>query len=122
MSLTAERDPLSRVFSALADPTRRAILTRLGEGATTVTELAAPFPISLPAVSRHLKVLEAAGLIARDRDAQWRRATLRGESLQEARSWLDLLNNVWEQRFDRLDAHLAALKSRQPTTDKDPQP
>lgn len=122
MPMTMERDQLSRVFSALADPTRRAILTRLGEGAMTVTELATPFPISLPAISRHLKVLEAAGLIARDRDAQWRRASLRGDSLREARGWLDHLTQVWEQRFDRLDAHLETLKQRQPTTDKEPQP
>ncbi|HEX2705220.1 MAG TPA: metalloregulator ArsR/SmtB family transcription factor [Candidatus Lustribacter sp.] len=88
-------ESLSRVFSALSDPTRRQILQRLGEQSATVGELARPFPISLPAISRHLKVLEAAGLITRDRDAQWRRASLRGESIREAMTWLGQLNQVW---------------------------
>ena len=106
-------DQLSRVFSALSDPTRRDILLRLGEGEATVTELAGPFPISLPAVSRHLKVLEKAGLISRDRQAQWRTSTLRAEPLKEATNWMEHLSHLWDDRFDRLDAHLAAM-TRQP--------
>lgn len=107
-------DTLSKVFSALADPTRREILERLGHGAATVTQLAEPFAISLPAISRHLKVLEDAGLIARDRQAQWRTSSLRAESLREAATWMQQLNTVWDNRFDRLDAHLAALKKGTP--------
>ena len=114
-------DKLSRVFSALADPTRREILLRLGSGEATVTELARPLTISLPAVSRHLKVLEQAGLISRDRHAQWRTSALRNESLREATTWMEQLNLLWDGRFDRLDAHLAALKkqlsSPDPTAD-----
>lgn len=113
-------DELSRVFSALADPTRRDILVRLGLGPATVTELAEPFSISLPAVSRHLKVLEQAGLISRDRQAQWRTSTLRADSLREATTWMDQLNILWGQRFDRLDAHLAALQLRLPKPAEQP--
>jgi len=102
-------DQLSRVFSALADPTRRDILSRLGQGDATVTELAEPFEISLPAISRHLKVLEGAGLITRDRRAQWRSSSLRAEPLKEATTWMEHLTHLWDERFDRLDAHLAAL-------------
>jgi DNA-binding transcriptional ArsR family regulator len=105
-------DQLSKVFSALSDPTRRDILLRLGDGPVTVTELAEPFPISLPAVSRHLKVLEQAGLISRDRRAQWRTSTLRAEPLKEATTWMDHLSHLWDERFDRLDAHLAALQQQ----------
>ena len=115
-------DQLSKVFSALSDPTRREILLRLGEGVATVTELAEPFPISLPAVSRHLKVLEHAGLISRDRQAQWRTSTLRAEPLKEATTWMDHLSHLWDERFDRLDAHLAAVKKQleqNPTTPED---
>lgn len=103
-------DELSRVFSALADPTRRAILLRLSEGDATVNELAEPFEISLPAVSRHLKVLEHAGLISRDKRAQWRTSALRTEPLTQATSWMEHVNRLWAGRFDRLDEHLAALK------------
>ena len=103
-------DQLSRVFSALSDPTRRDILLRLGDGEATVTQLAAPFPISLPAVSRHLKVLEQAGLISRNRQAQWRTSTLRAEPLKAATTWMDHLSHLWDERFDRLDHHLAAMK------------
>ncbi len=103
-----ERDRLSTVFAALADPTRRQILDRLGEGPATVSELAEPLPMTMPAVSRHLKVLEAAGLISRDRQAQWRSSSLRVEPMQEAIGWMQRLGLVWEQRFDRLEAHLAA--------------
>lgn len=113
-------DQLSRVFSALSDPTRRDILLRLGDGPVTVSQLAEPFPISLPAVSRHLKVLERAGLISRDRQAQWRTSTLRAEPLKEATTWMEHLSHLWDERFDRLDAHLAALQktinNSQPTT------
>ncbi|MGZ5388480.1 MAG: ArsR/SmtB family transcription factor [Aeromicrobium sp.] len=105
-------DQLSKVFSALSDPTRRDILVRLGEGVATVTELAEPFPISLPAVSRHLKVLEQAGLISRDRQAQWRTSTLRAEPLKEATTWMDHLSHLWDERFDRLDAHLEVMKKQ----------
>ena len=105
-------DELSRVFSALADPTRRDILVRLGRGSATVTELAQPFPISLPAVSRHLKVLEQAGLIDRDRRAQWRSSSLRAEPIREATAWMEHLTAVWTDRFDRLDEHLAAMKKQ----------
>lgn len=117
-------DQLSKVFSALADPTRREILTRLGEGDATVTELAEPFPISLPAISRHLKVLENAGLIGRDKQAQWRTSSLRAEPLKEATTWMEHLSHLWDDRFNRLDGHLAAMKKHMkdatPTTeDKD---
>src|SRR5690349_19183168 len=106
----AATDQLSLVFSALADPTRRAILTRLSEGEATVNELAEPFAISLPAISRHLKVLEHAGLITRSRKAQWRTNTLRAEPLTEATDWMEALTKVWGDRFDRLDAHLDFMK------------
>lgn len=102
-------DQLSTVFSALADPTRRDILSRLGRGDATVSEIAEPYPISLPAISRHLKVLESAGLIARDKRAQWRTSSLRAEPLREATSWMEHLTRLWGERFDRLDEHLAEL-------------
>jgi DNA-binding transcriptional ArsR family regulator len=99
-------DPLDHTFAALADPTRRSILTRLADGEATVGELAEPFPISLPAVSRHLKVLERAGLITRDREAQWRRSRMQPEPLEDAIDWLASRKQTWESRMDRLDAHL----------------
>jgi len=99
-------DQLSLTFAALADPTRRGILARLAEGEATVTELAEPFPVSLPAISRHLKVLERAGLIRRRRAAQSRPTSLRVEALQEAEVWMDSYRAIWEGRVDRLDAHL----------------
>jgi DNA-binding transcriptional ArsR family regulator len=99
-------DQLSLTFGALADPTRRAILTRLAEGEATVNELAEPFAMSLPAISRHLKVLERAGLIARGREAQWRPSRLEIEPLDEAIAWMQSRKRTWEQRMDRLDAHL----------------
>lgn len=99
-------DQLSLTFAALADPTRRAILTRLANGEATVAELAAPFPVSLPAISRHLKVLERAGLIARSRDAQWRPSRLQAEPLDDAADWIGSRRRTWEARMDRLDAHL----------------
>ncbi len=101
-------DELSAVFSALADPTRRDILARLGEGESTVGDLAAPYDISPPAISRHLRVLERAGLIAQTRQAQWRTNHLRTEPLREAGHWIDYVTSVWSARLDRLDDHLAA--------------
>lgn len=106
----AADDPLSLVFSALADPTRRAILDRLSRGEATVNQLAEPFAISLPAISRHLKVLERAGLITRGRQAQWRTSALRSEPLADATGWIEALTAVWNDRFDRLDAHLEFMK------------
>jgi DNA-binding transcriptional ArsR family regulator len=103
-------DQLSATFAALSDPTRRAILARLAEGDATVTELAMPFPISLPAISRHLKVLERAGLIARNRSAQSRPSTLRTEALADATDWMDTCRAVWEGRVERLDEHLRAIQ------------
>ena len=103
-------DRLSMIFAALADPTRRAILARLTGGGATVTELAEPFPISLPAVSRHLKVLEGAGLITRDRSAQWRPSHLRAEALRDAMSWIEPYRALWDERLDRLDEHLRHLQ------------
>jgi DNA-binding transcriptional ArsR family regulator len=99
-------DQLSRTFAALADPTRRSILTRLAEGEATVNELAEPFPVSLPAISRHLKVLEQAGLVARSREAQWRPARLQAEPFDDAVDWMQSRKRTWEGRMDRLDAHL----------------
>src|SRR4051794_7840851 len=99
-------DDLSLTFAALADPTRRAILSRLAEGDATVTEVAEPFAMSLPAISRHLKVLERAGLIVRGREAQWRPSRLAIEPLDEAVAWMQSRKRTWEERMDRLDAHL----------------
>jgi DNA-binding transcriptional ArsR family regulator len=101
-----QADPLSLTFAALADPTRRSILTRLAEGEATVNELAEPFTMSLPAVSRHLKVLERAGLIVRGREAQWRPSRMEAEPLDEATEWIQARKRTWEARMDRLDAHL----------------
>jgi DNA-binding transcriptional ArsR family regulator len=97
---------LTLTFAALADPTRRAILTRLAEGEATVNELAEPFSVSLPAISRHLKVLEHAGLIVRSREAQWRPSRLQAEPLDEAVEWMQSRKQTWEARMDRLEAHL----------------
>ncbi len=101
-----QADPLTLTFAALADPTRRSILTRLADGEATVTELAEPFAVSLPAISRHLKVLERAGLIARSRDAQWRPSRLQADPLDEAVNWMQSRKRTWEARMDRLEAHL----------------
>jgi DNA-binding transcriptional ArsR family regulator len=102
-------DPLSVVFAALADPTRRAILARLAEGPATVNELAEPFEVTLPAISKHLKVLERAGLISRGRQAQWRPCTLEAEPLREATEFLSRYRVFWEHRLDRLDEHLRKM-------------
>lgn len=106
-------DQLSSTFAALADPTRRAILARLATGEASVTELAEPFDISLPAVSKHLKVLERSGLIARGRDAQWRPCRLEAKPLAEADAWLERYREFWEARFQRLDAVLADLMAEE---------
>jgi DNA-binding transcriptional ArsR family regulator len=100
-------DPLNLTFAALADPTRRAILARLAQGDAMVGDLAAPFDISLPAISRHLRVLEAASLITRERQGQHRRCRLRPEALHGASEWLEFYRRFWSGAFDRLDAHLS---------------
>ena len=104
-------DRLSTTFAALADPTRRAILGRLALGETSVNELAEPFAISLPAISRHLRVLESAGLITRSRDAQWRPCKLNPGQLKSAADWLEEYRRFWEESFDRLDDYLQKLKT-----------
>lgn len=106
-------DRLSVIFAALADPTRRAILARLAEGDATVSELAEPFSISLPAISRHLKVLEQAGLITRSRNAQWRSSSLNPEPLREATAWMERYQQFWDKNFDQLDAHLRRIQQQQ---------
>lgn len=106
-------DRLSTIFSALADPTRRAILARLSEGDATVMQLAEPFSISLPAISRHLKVLEHAGLISRSRTAQWRSSSLEGAALREAVDWMERYRRFWDENLDRLETHLALAKTQQ---------
>jgi len=104
-------DPLSSTFAALADPTRRAILARLALGETSVTELAKPFEMSMPAVSKHLKVLERAGLIARGREAQWRPSRLDAGPLKDAASWIEEYRRFWDQSLDRLDDYLRKMKA-----------
>jgi DNA-binding transcriptional ArsR family regulator len=106
-------DRLSTTFAALADPTRRAILARLASGETSVTELAAPFEMSMPAISKHLKVLERAGLIARSRDAQFRPCRLEAGPLKDAADWVEKYRRFWEQSLDRLDKYLHELKSKE---------
>jgi DNA-binding transcriptional ArsR family regulator len=105
-------DQLSQTFAALADPTRRAILAQLADGEATVNAIAEPFAISLPAISRHLKVLERAGLITRGRQAQWRPARMEAEPLDEAMAWMHARKATWEARLDRLDAHLRPKDDR----------
>lgn len=106
-------DHLSATFSALSDPTRRAILARLATGETTVTELAEPFEMSLPAISKHLKVLERAGLITRGREAQWRPCRLEASRLKEASDWLERYRQFWEQSLDRLQSYLEELQAKE---------
>jgi DNA-binding transcriptional ArsR family regulator len=106
-------DQLSTTFAALADPTRRAILARLTTGECSVTELAEPFEMSLPAVSKHLRVLERAGLIARGREAQWRPCRLEAGPLKEVADWTERYREMWEQRFDRLETYLQHLKAKE---------
>ena len=111
-------DPLSTTFAALADPTRRAILARLASGECSVTELAEPFEMSMAAVSKHLKVLERAGLIARTRDAQWRPCHLAAGPLKEVAEFIDHYRRFWEESFDRLDAYLRELKEKEKHHDR----
>jgi DNA-binding transcriptional ArsR family regulator len=106
-------DTLTVTLSALADPTRRSILRRLRTGEASVTELAEPFDMSLPAVSKHLKVLERAGLVARGRDAQWRPCRLEARPLKEVAEWVDDYRRFWDERFDRLDAYLKQLQKKE---------
>lgn len=106
-------DPISDTFSALADPTRRAILARLALGETSVTELAEPFAMSMPAVSKHLRVLENAGLVERSRQAQYRPVKLRAEPLRQAWGWIEQYRQFWEESFDRLDAYLKRLQAEE---------
>ena len=106
MQAAAPADHLDAVFAALADPTRRAILARLAQGEATVTELAAPFAVSLPAISKHLKVLERAGLITRGREAQWRPCRIDAAPLKEVADWVEAYRSLWDARFDRLDAYI----------------
>jgi DNA-binding transcriptional ArsR family regulator len=112
MVSVAER--LDRTFGALADPTRRAILARLAKGEASVTELAEPFEMSLPAVSKHLKVLERAGLVSRGRERQWRPARLRPTPIKEVAEWTDRYRRFWDERYDRLDEYLDELQGRGP--------
>lgn len=106
-------DRLTTTFTALADPTRRAILARLVSGEASVTELAEPFDMSMPAISKHLKVLERAGLIARGREAQWRPCRLRAAPLRDVSEWVEHYRTIWEERFDRLDEYLRELKDKE---------
>ena len=106
-------DHLSTTFAALADPTRRAILARLASGETSVTELAEPFEISLPAVTKHLKVLERAGLITRSREAQWRPCRLDAKPLRDVADWVVQYRRFWEERLDRLEDYLRKLQTRE---------
>src|SRR3954467_9145261 len=111
--MTTTTDQLSTTFAALADPTRRAILARLAGGEATVTELAEPFDMSLPAVSKHLKVLQRAGLIEQGRQAQWRPCRLRAEPLRDVADWVEQYRRFWGERFDRLDEYLRELQAKE---------
>jgi DNA-binding transcriptional ArsR family regulator len=113
-------DPLSSTFAALADPTRRAILARLIAGERSVTELAEPFDMSLPAVSKHLQVLERAGLIARTRDAQFRRCSIEALPIKEVAEWTESYRHIWEERFDRLEGYLQTMKKKEKSHAKKP--
>ena len=106
-------DDLSATFAALADPTRRAILARLASGECSVTELAEPFEMSMPAVSKHLRVLERAGLIARGREAQWRPCRIEPGPLKDVADWTERYRHIWEQRFDRLETYLQELQTKE---------
>jgi DNA-binding transcriptional ArsR family regulator len=109
---TSGGDHLSLTFAALADPTRRAMLTRLCKGPATVTELSKPFKLSAPAISKHLKVLERAGLITREKDAQWRRCRIQAQRLKEANEFIERYRKFWEDSFDRLEVYLRKLQAR----------
>jgi DNA-binding transcriptional ArsR family regulator len=110
---TATEERLDRTFAALADQTRRAILARLTEGEASVTELAKPFRMTLPAVSKHLKVLEQAGLIARSRERQWRPARLEAQPLRDVAEWAERYRRFWDERYDRLDEYLEELQGKE---------
>jgi len=112
-------DPLSATFAALADPTRRAILSRLASGEATVTQLAEPFRMSLPAISKHLKVLERAGLVAQGREAQWRPRRLEPAPLKEVSDWVESYREIWEARLDRLDSYLKGLQAERSSLNKE---
>jgi len=112
-------DQLSATFAALADPTRRAILARLASGETSVTELAEPFEMSLPAISKHLKVLERAGLIARGREAQWRPCRLEAGPLKDVAKWIEFYRRFWEQSFDRLEEYLREVQKKEKRNARD---
>jgi DNA-binding transcriptional ArsR family regulator len=112
VELPTATDRLDRTFAALADPTRRAILARLAAGEASVTELASPFAMSLPAVSKHLKVLERAGLVSRGRERQWRPARLDASPIKEVADWAQTYRRFWEESFDRLDEYLQELQGR----------
>ena len=113
-------DQLSTTFAALADPTRRAILARLVSGECSVTELAEPFDMSMPAVSKHLRVLERAGLIARGREAQWRPCRIEAGPLKEVADWAEGYRHIWEARLDRLDGYLQKLKAKEKPHGRNP--
>ena len=117
--MSAMSDSLSTTFQALADPTRRAILARLALGEASVSDLAQPFEISLPAVSRHLKVLEQAGLVSRTREAQWRPCQLNAGPLKDAAGWIEHYRRFWDGSFERMDAYLAELQAKE-AKDHDP--
>jgi DNA-binding transcriptional ArsR family regulator len=110
---TTRPDQLSATFSALADPTRRAILAQLASGEVSVTKLAEPFDMSMPAISKHLKVLERAGLIARGREAQWRPCRLAAAPLKDVSDWVEKYRRFWDESFDRLDTYLVELKNKE---------
>ncbi|MBK9422194.1 MAG: winged helix-turn-helix transcriptional regulator [Flavobacteriales bacterium] len=112
------QDRLTSTFQALADPTRRAILSRLSQGEASVTELAAPFSMSMPAISKHLKVLERAKLISRGKEAQWRPCKLEAAPLEAASNWVEQYRAMWEARFDRLDAYLKEVQAKEGNTTK----
>jgi DNA-binding transcriptional ArsR family regulator len=113
MYIQPTADPLSAIFGALSDPTRRAILDRLGTGVQSVTQLAKPFRMSQPAISKHLKVLENAGLVVRGKDAQWRPRSIEAAPLAEASAYLDKFRKLWEERLDRMELYLEKLQSNQ---------
>jgi DNA-binding transcriptional ArsR family regulator len=113
--MVSRQDRLTNTFAALADPTRRAILARLASGEASVTELAEPFRMSMPAVSKHLKVLERAGLIARGREAQWRPCRLQAAPLKDIDDWVQHYRHFWEQSFDRMDEYLLELQKKEKT-------
>jgi DNA-binding transcriptional ArsR family regulator len=118
MALAMETDRLSETFAALAHPTRRAILAHLAQGAATVNELAAPFEVALPAISKHIKVLERAGLVVRGHQAQYRPCALDASPLKEVSTWAEQYRPVWEARFDRMDDHLKQLRPQTKGTGK----